>query len=163
MMFLAALLLAARGLGDLLMVVTAFAAAHSLTLATAALGWLNLPSQVVEPAIALSIACVAVENLVGVKPPRRWAMTFALGLVHGFGFAGVLVEISLPTGRLVPALFGFNLGVEVGQLVLVAALWPVLRDLARLREGRPHRLLVEVTSAALCSVGMFWFLTRAFA
>jgi hypothetical protein len=72
------------------------------------------------------------------------------------------MEISLPTSRLVPALLGFNLGVEIGQLVLVAALWPVVRDLAQLREGRPHRLLVEFGSAALCSVGMFWFLTRAF-
>lgn len=97
------------------------------------------------------------------RPTRlRVAIAFAFGLVHGFGFAGVLVEISLPTSRLVPALLGFNLGVELGQLVLVAALWPVVRDLARLREGRPHRILVEVGSAALCSVGMFWFLTRAF-
>ena len=64
--------------------------------------------------------------------------------------------------RLLPALFGFNVGVEVGQLVLVAALWPLLRDLSRVREGRPHRLVVEVGSALLCSVGLFWFLTRAF-
>jgi len=98
------------------------------------------------------------------RPARlRVAIAFAFGLVHGFGFAGVLVDISLPTGRLVPALLGFNLGVEVGQLVLVAALWPVLRDLARVRGGRPHRILVEIGSALLCSVGMFWFLTRAFA
>ena len=97
------------------------------------------------------------------RPARlRVAIAFAFGLVHGFGFAGVLLEISLPTSRLLPALLGFNLGVEVGQLVLVAALWPVVRDLARLREGRPHRILLEVGSAALCSVGMFWFLTRAF-
>jgi hypothetical protein len=97
------------------------------------------------------------------RPARlRVAISFAFGLVHGFGFAGVLVEIALPRERLIPALLGFNLGVEVGQLVLVAALWPVLRDLARVRGGRPHRLLVEVGSAILCSVGMFWFLTRAF-
>jgi hypothetical protein len=97
------------------------------------------------------------------RPARlRFAIAFAFGLVHGFGFAGVLVDISLPTGRLVPALLGFNLGVEVGQLVLVAALWPVLRDLARLREGGPHRILVEIGSAALCSVGVYWLLTRAF-
>jgi len=104
-------------------------------------------------------------GLLGVaeRPARlRVAISFAFGLVHGFGFAGVLVEIDLPRDRLVPALLGFNLGVEVGQLVLVAALWPLLRDLARVREGRPHRLLVEVGSAALCSVGLFWFLTRAF-
>jgi hypothetical protein len=98
------------------------------------------------------------------QPARlRVAIAFAFGLVHGFGFAGVLVDISLPTSRLVPALLGFNLGVEVGQLVLVAALWPVLRDLARVRRGRPHRIVVEIGSAVLCTVGTFWFLTRAFA
>jgi hypothetical protein len=97
------------------------------------------------------------------RPARlRFAIAFAFGLVHGFGFAGVLVDVSLPTERLVPALLGFNLGVEVGQLVLVAALWPVVRDLARLRDGRAHRILVEVGSAALCGVGIFWFITRAF-
>ena len=97
------------------------------------------------------------------RPARlRMAIAFAFGLVHGFGFAGVLMEISLPTHRLAPALLGFNLGVEVGQLVLVTALWPVLRDLARVRHGKPHRILVEIGSAALCSVGMFWLLTRAF-
>jgi hypothetical protein len=97
------------------------------------------------------------------RPARlRVAISFAFGLVHGFGFAGVLVEIALPRERLVPALLGFNLGVEVGQLILVAALWPLLRDLARVRDGGPHRLVVEVGSALLCSVGLFWFLTRAF-
>jgi hypothetical protein len=97
------------------------------------------------------------------RPARlRFAIAFAFGLVHGFGFAGVLVDVSLPTDRLVPALLGFNLGVEVGQLVLVAALWPVLRDLARLRRGGPHRAVVEVGSATLCSVGMFWLLTRTY-
>jgi hypothetical protein len=98
------------------------------------------------------------------RPARlRFAIAFAFGLVHGFGFAGVLIDIALPTGRLVPALLGFNLGVEVGQLVLVLAIWPLLRDLSQLRAGRPHRLLVEAGSAGLCSVGLFWFLTRAFA
>ncbi len=97
------------------------------------------------------------------RPARiRVAIAFAFGLVHGFGFAGVLAELALPSGRLLPALLGFNLGVEVGQLVLVVALWPILRDLARLRSGGPHRALVEVGSAGLCSVGMFWLLTRAF-
>jgi hypothetical protein len=96
------------------------------------------------------------------RPARlRVAIAFVFGLVHGFGFAGFLIEIALPTGRLAPALLGFNLGIEVGQLVLVAALWPVLRDLARLRQGRPHRLLVESGSAVLCSLGVFWFVTRA--
>jgi len=97
------------------------------------------------------------------RPARlRFAIAFAFGLVHGFGFAGFLIDVSLPTGRLVPALLGFNLGVEAGQLALVAALWPVLRDVAHLRHGRPHRILVEIGSAALCGVGMFWLLTRSF-
>lgn len=97
------------------------------------------------------------------RPARlRVAIAFAFGLVHGFGFAGVLAEAGLSAGRLLPALLGFNLGVEVGQLVLVAALWPILRDLARLRGGGPHRLLVETGSAALCGVGMFWLVTRAY-
>jgi hypothetical protein len=97
------------------------------------------------------------------RPARlRVAIAFAFGLVHGFGFAGFLIDMALPEARLATALFGFNVGVEVGQLVLVVALWPVLRDLAHLRSGRPHRLLVEAGSAALCSVGLFWFLTRAF-
>ena len=89
-------------------------------------------------------------------------MAFAFGLVHGFGFAGVLMDLSLPTERLLPALLGFNVGVELGQLALVVALWPVLRDLSRLRSGAPHRLLVEAGSAALCSVGLYWFLVRGF-
>jgi hypothetical protein len=93
----------------------------------------------------------------------RIAIAFAFGLVHGFGFAGVLVEIALPTGRLAPALLGFNLGVEVGQLILVVAIWPLLRDLARAGEGKLHRLLVEAGSAALCGLGLLWFLSRAFA
>jgi hypothetical protein len=96
------------------------------------------------------------------RPARlRFAIAFAFGLVHGFGFAGVLIDIALPTGRLIPALLGFNLGVEIGQLVLVLAIWPLLRDLSRLREGVPHRLLVEAGSAGLCTVGLIWFLTRA--
>jgi hypothetical protein len=128
---------------------------------------------------ALDIAGIGVLTLAGMtlftlcyfgllgsleRPARlRIAIAFAFGLVHGFGFAGVLIEIALPTGRLAPALLGFNLGVEVGQLVLVVAIWPLLRDLARVRDGRPHRLLVEIGSAALCSVGVFWFVSRAFA
>jgi hypothetical protein len=121
------------------------------------IGWLTLAG------MALFTLCYF--GLLGMaeRPARlRVAISFAFGLVHGFGFAGVLVEIALPRDRLVPALLGFNLGVEVGQLILVAALWPLLRDLARVREGRPHRLAVEVGSAVLCSVGLFWFLTRAF-
>jgi hypothetical protein len=97
------------------------------------------------------------------RPARvRAAVAFAFGLVHGFGFAGVLAEMDLPTDRLVAALFGFNAGVEVGQLVVVAMVWPLLRVLARTRDGRWHDRVAELGSAAICGLGLFWFLSRTF-
>lgn len=92
----------------------------------------------------------------------RVLLAFAFGLVHGFGFAGVLAEMSLPTERLAAALLGFNVGVEIGQLAVVAVLWPVLVWLESVRGGRPHRLVADVAGAAVCGVGLFWFLTRTF-
>ncbi len=93
---------------------------------------------------------------------QRIALAFAFGLVHGFGFAGVLGEMSLPTHRLAPALLGFNLGVEIGQLAVVVMIWPMLRAIEQLREGRPYRVLAELASAAVCGLGLHWFLLRAF-
>ncbi|MCP4006319.1 MAG: HupE/UreJ family protein [bacterium] len=92
----------------------------------------------------------------------RAAVAFAFGLVHGFGFAGVLDEMQLDSSRLLPALFGFNAGVEVGQLALVALVWPLLRLLARQRDGHWHRQLAKIGSAAICGLGIFWFVTRIF-
>jgi len=95
------------------------------------------------------------------RPARlRAAVAFAFGLVHGFGFAGVLSEMDLPRSRLLPALFGFNAGVEIGQLGVVALVWPLLSALERVREGSLHRLAAEVGSAAICGFGLFLFLTR---
>jgi hypothetical protein len=91
----------------------------------------------------------------------RVAVAFAFGLVHGFGFAGVLAELALPTQQLATALFGFNAGVELGQLAVVACLWPCLRALARPADGRLLRLAAEAGSAAICGLGIFWFLTRS--
>lgn len=107
-------------------VITAFTVAHSVTLIASALGLVALPVRVVEPAIALSIAYVAIENLLNPAPRHRWLVTFGFGLVHGFGFASVLKEIGLPDKGLVLSLLSFNLGVEVGQLAVVAALLPLL-------------------------------------
>jgi hypothetical protein len=92
----------------------------------------------------------------------RVAVAFAFGLVHGFGFAGVLAELALPPQQLAIALFGFNLGVEVGQLAVVACLWPCLRALARPAGGRALELVAEGGSAAICGLGLFWFVTRSF-
>jgi hypothetical protein len=97
------------------------------------------------------------------RPARlRVAVAFAFGLVHGFGFAGVLDELALPSHRLLPALFGFNVGVELGQLAIVALAWPLLRLLSRLRGGSVGSAVAELGSAAVCGLGLFWFATRAF-
>lgn len=90
----------------------------------------------------------------------RVAVAFAFGLVHGFGFAGVLAELELPAEQLAAALFGFNAGVELGQLAVVACLWPCLRALARPAAGRLLPLVAESASAAICGLGIYWFLTR---
>ena len=114
-----------RGLGDVVRVVSAFTLAHSLTLILAGLDVVRLPSRLVEPAIAASILFVAVENLV--RPPRhRFLLTFAFGLVHGFGFASILREVGLPPRGVLPSLLSFNLGVELGQLAVVALVAPML-------------------------------------
>jgi len=97
------------------------------------------------------------------RPERlRAAVAFAFGLIHGFGFAGVLTELSLPTDRLVPALLGFNLGVELGQLAVIAIAWPLLRALGRAKSDGPARLVTEIGSATICGLGLFWFVTRYF-
>lgn len=96
------------------------------------------------------------------RPTRlRAVLAFAFGLVHGFGFAGVLAQMELPRARVVPALFGFNVGVELGQLAVVLVVWPALHQLARLAQGRPARLVTEVASAAICGLGLYWFVLRS--
>jgi hypothetical protein len=113
----------------------------------------------------LALFCLCHFGLLGVsqRPARlRAGVAFAFGLIHGFGFAGVLAEMALPVDRLAPALFGFNVGVEIGQLGVVAVVWPLLGLLARSFSGRVERLAAEVGSAAVCGLGLFWFVTRSF-
>jgi hypothetical protein len=106
-------------------VVTAFTIAHSITLALAALSIVAPSPRVVEPAIALSIAYVGVENLFVKDASKRWRITFPFGLIHGFGFAGALREIALPRDQLPLALVSFNLGVEMGQLAVLSLALPL--------------------------------------
>ena len=114
--------------------------------------------------LALFAACYFALLARAERPARlRFAIAFCFGLVHGFGFAGVLSEAALAPERVVPALLGFNLGVEIGQLAIVAALWPVLAALARLRDGRWHRALLEVGSGVVCALGTYWWIARGFA
>ena len=122
-----------RGARRILGVVTAFTLAHSVTLISSALGFITLPSRLVEPAIALSIVYVGVENLVQPEPRHRWLLTFGFGLIHGFGFASVLKEIGLPSKGVWLSLLSFNVGVEIGQLAVVAAVLPLLSMIARPR------------------------------
>lgn len=116
-----------------LAIVTSFTAAHSATLIAAALGLVRASPVLVEPAIAASIAFVAIENLLPREPAHRPALAFAFGLVHGFGFAGVLAEQGLPARGVVPSLLAFNVGVELGQLTLVWCMLPALWLLAASR------------------------------
>jgi hypothetical protein len=160
--FLCGLLLVAgakkprEGAREVLAIVTSFTVAHSLTLLGSALGWFRLSSRVVEPAIALSIAFVAGENLLPREPRRRWLVTFGFGLVHGFGFADVLAEQGLPARALVGSLVSFNGGVELGQLAVVLLALPVLWAMAR------ERWSPAVVLGALAALGLgFALLTRS--
>lgn len=113
-----------EALREVLWVVTSFTVAHSITLSLAALGWVSLPSRLVESAIALSVVLAALNNLKPVINERRWLIAFVFGLIHGFGFASVLADLGLPQETLVLSLVGFNLGVEIGQLAIVAVFLP---------------------------------------
>lgn len=126
-LFLLALILRGGSIGSILGIVTAFTIAHSVTLALAVLNVVAPPARLIEPLIALSIAYVALENIFARRrPSRRWLVSFIFGLVHGFGFAGALLELGLPQHSLVASLFLFNLGVEAGQAMIVALLVPAL-------------------------------------
>ncbi|MGO9711742.1 MAG: HupE/UreJ family protein [Polyangiaceae bacterium] len=158
LLFLLGLVLVARGVRSLVGVVTAFTVAHSITLALAATGVWAPSARIIEPAIALSIAYVGAENLLLRDTSKRWRLAFAFGLVHGFGFAGALRAIALPRAEVPVALVGFNVGVELGQLVVLAGVLPVV---ALLRQ-RPwfEARGVKGLSAAIALVGLVWFFQR---
>jgi hypothetical protein len=145
---------------EVLWVVTSFTAAHSITLSLAALGLISLPSRLVESAIALSVVLAAANNLWPVVAHRRWVVAFCFGLIHGFGFASVLAELGLPTDALALSLVGFNLGVEVGQLAIVAAFLPVAY---LLRQTPFYQRGVFVWGSVLTIlVSLVWLIERAF-
>jgi len=138
LLFLLALVLPGGSLGNLVRIVTAFTVAHSLTLAASVLEWVSVPPAPVEALIALSIAWVAAENLARGQPmSRRWIVAFAFGLIHGFGFSNVLRGIGLPGDALLTSLLWFNLGIELGQLLVVLLLVPTLAWVGRQPLGRP--------------------------
>lgn len=145
---------------DVLKVVTGFTLAHSITLTLATLGWVTLPSRPVESVIAASVALAAANNLWPLIGGRRWMVAFVFGLVHGFGFAGALAELGLAQGALAWSLLGFNVGVELGQLVIVAIFLPAAFALRGTRFYR-HAVLIG-GSALIAGVALLWFAERAF-
>lgn len=155
--FLLGVVLIGGSFKAILKVVTSFTVAHSITLGLAAFNIVNLPSRLVESAIALSIMYIALENLFFKKFDRRWIITFFFGLIHGFGFASALREVNLSRQMLATALFSFNLGVEAGQLCIVSALLPALLYLSRLRI---NGAIVKGCSAAIFVMGSVWFWQR---
>jgi HupE / UreJ protein len=140
-------------------VVTAFTIAHSITLSLAALEVVSLPSRLVESAIAASVVLAALNNIWPVIS-SRWSMAFAFGLIHGFGFASVLRDLGLPQDALLTALLAFNVGVELGQLAIVAVFLPLAYGLAGTRFYQ--RGVLMGGSAAAAAVAAVWFMQRAF-
>jgi hypothetical protein len=141
-------------------VVTAFTVAHSITLSLAALELVSLPSRLVESAIAASVLFAALNNLFPLVGDRRWLMAFGFGLIHGFGFASVLTDLGLPQGALISSLFGFNLGVEVGQLAIVAVFLPLAYAMRGTRFYA--RVVFAGGSVLVIMLSAVWLLERAF-
>lgn len=147
-------------LWDVVRVVTAFTVAHSITLSLAALEVVSLPSPLVESTIALSVVLAALNNMRPVVEEHRWLMAFAFGLIHGFGFASVLADLGLPRGSLLLALVGFNLGVEAGQLAIVAVFLPLaflLRETPLYRRG-----IMTGGSLLIALLAALWLIERVF-
>lgn len=145
-------------LADVVKIVTAFTVAHSLTLTLATLGLIGLPSRWVESIIAASVVLAALNNIWPVTHGRRWMVAFAFGLIHGFGFASVLADLALPRSALLTALLSFNLGVELGQLAIVALFLP-LAFLAR-RRWVYQRLVLRGGSLAIAVLALLWLTER---
>ncbi len=160
-LFVLGLFFSSLVLKSLLWQITAFTLAHTITLGLAGLGIVQIPSEIVEPIIALSIVWIAVENCV-FKQTSKWRpfVVFGFGLLHGLGFAAVLTQYGLPEGGLIPSLLAFNIGVELGQLlVLVSAtvlVWSV-------RKKKWYRKAIQIpASVGIALVGLFWFIERVF-
>lgn len=162
LLFLVGLLLLGGSIRQLLLVVTAFTVAHSITLSLAALNIVTPPARIIEPAIALSIVYVGADNLLvhGGRDVRGW-IAFAFGFIHGFGFANVLREMELPARALGWSLFSFNVGVEIGQLFVVVTVASVLAAL-RSRSEAAGRRIVFAGSVVVIGAGAFWFIQRVF-
>nr|WP_281501115.1 HupE/UreJ family protein [Erythrobacter sp. F6033] len=167
LLFVIALVLLVRSGWSVVKAATAFTVAHSITLVATTLGYAGLPSRPVEALIALSIVFLAVEVIRAIREPdhhtwtRRmpWLVAFAFGLLHGFGFAGALADIGLPQGEIASALVAFNVGVEAGQLLVIAALIAVLAVMKRMLPSA-ETPAIRVATYAIGITGSFWLFER---
>ncbi|MCA1581718.1 MAG: HupE/UreJ family protein [Acidobacteria bacterium] len=159
-LFVLGIFLLSVRLRPVLLQVTAFTVAHTITLALTIYGVVSLPASFVEPAIAISIVYVAVENVL--RPtlsPWRVALVFAFGLLHGMGFAGVLSQLGLPRSEFLPALLSFNAGVELGQLTVILAAFLLIGLPFRHKPWYRRRIVIPL-SLAIAAVGLFWAVQR---
>jgi hypothetical protein len=156
-LFVVALLLGARGLRDVLTVASVFTIAHSVTLGLAAVGWVELPSAVVEPLIALSIVYVAVDNIVGESSRQRLGVVFGFGLLHGLGFASALRITDDVTWSWIGSLLCFNLGIELGQALLILVAFPVV---ILVRQLRWSVFAMAGATSFVALLGLVWFVER---
>lgn len=144
---------------SVLKVVTAFTLAHSITLSLAALGIISLPSRLVESVIAASVVLAAMNNVFPLFKENRWMMAFVFGLIHGFGFASVLADLGLPQDALAISLLGFNIGVECGQLAIVAVFLPLAYALRR--SWFYQKLILIGGSLTISALALVWLAERA--
>jgi HupE/UreJ protein len=157
--FLVGLLIVTTSLGSMVKVITSFTVAHSITLALATFNFVILPVRLTESLIALSIAYVAVENLLGIRAIERYRITFLFGLIHGFGFSNVLREMQLSRSHLALSLFSFNTGVEIGQILFVLVAFPLIIYVTR---SRWQQQIKPAVSLAVMCLAVYWFVQRAF-
>jgi hydrogenase/urease accessory protein HupE len=159
LLFLFSLLIARQTFKQYAGTITAFTIAHSITLALTVTGVIHISSRIVEPAIALSICYVALDNLIRKKVSYRWVLTFFFGLIHGMGFADILAEMNIPKSELAVDLISFNVGIETVQVIIVALLLPALALLYRWKHSR--HVAVACSAAALI-LGGLWLVERVF-
>ncbi|MBU8918602.1 HupE/UreJ family protein [Bacillus sp. FJAT-29953] len=160
-LFIISLLFGAKTFRHILSLVTAFTIAHSITLALATFDIVQLPSRFVESAIALSIIYVALMNIFNKDSKHQPWLAFAFGLIHGFGFAGILSEMRLDTNHMARSLLSFNIGIEIGQLIIVSLVYPLILWIKKLTL-KPIKWVIPGTSAAILAFGLVWFIERAF-
>lgn len=159
LLFLFSLLIARQTFKQYAGTITAFTIAHSITLALTVTGVIHISSRFVEPAIALSICYVALDNLIRKKVSYRWVLTFFFGLIHGMGFADILTEMNIPKSALAVDLISFNVGIETVQVIIVALILPALALLYRWKHSR--HVAVACSAAALV-LGGLWLVERVF-